>query len=374
MNTASSSRLARQTAEKLIGSRAALQRTPALLGFDGFVDHLYHVVDTRKSATEFTRIKTLKAFGQRVAASAGKSTNLEIVSTGTKVGGNGPIMAFAMSSLGVPVTYCGMTGYPKVHPVFAEFSKRANVLGIAEPAQTDALEFDDGKLLVGKHANVGEVTYENIRKRIGETTWRKLWDAARFVAINNWSMLPHLTATVKRLQTDILSKTTAIRKMLFFDLADPEKRSNADIAAYLKLVAKFQSHHDVTLGLNEKEALQAAKALNVKASGKGEKLMLDLATKITKSLQIHGCVIHPTAYAVAADSQGATAVVAGPYTANPKISTGAGDHFNAGYCIGKLLGCDLAQSLQLGVATSGFFVRQAISPSREQLVRFLQTL
>ncbi|MEZ5405205.1 MAG: hypothetical protein R3F23_03210 [Verrucomicrobiia bacterium] len=77
---------------------------------------------------------------------------------------------------------------------------------------------------------------------------------------------------------------------------------------------------------------------------------------------------------MAADSQGATAVVAGPYTANPKISTGAGDHFNAGYCIGRLLGCDLAQSLQLGVATSGFFVRQAISPSREQLVRFLQTL
>ncbi|MEZ5405204.1 MAG: hypothetical protein R3F23_03205 [Verrucomicrobiia bacterium] len=293
MNTASSSRLARQTAEKLIGSRAALQRTPALLGFDGVVAHLYHVVDTRKSATEFTRLKTLKAFGQRVSTSAGKSANLEVVSMGTKVGGYGPVMAFAMSSLGVPVTYCGMTGYPKVHPVFAEFSKRANVLGVAEPALTDALEFDDGKLFLGKHANVGEVTYENIRKRIGETTWRKLWDAARFVAISNWSMLPHLTTTVKKLQADILAKPAAVRKMLFFDLGDPEKRSNVDISTYLKLVAKFQSHHDVTVGFSEKEALQVAKALNVKASGKGEKLVLDLAVKINKALGTHGCVIHP---------------------------------------------------------------------------------
>lgn len=373
MNTTSSSRLARQTAEKLIGSRAALQRTPALLGFDGFVDHFYHAVDTRKSATEYTRIKTLKAFNQRVAT-AGKAPSFEVVSQGTKIGGNGPTMAFAMSSLGVPVTYCGMTGYPKVNPIFVEFAKRANVLGIAEPAQTDAIEFEDGKLLLGKHANVNEISYENIKKRVGETTWRKLWEAARYVAITNWAMLPHLTATVKKLQTDALAKPSATRKLLFFDLADPENRSNDDISSYLKLAAKFQTQHDVTVGLNEKEAIQVAKALGLKASGKGEKLMLDLATKIRKALDISVCVVHPIAYAVAADAQGATAVVAGPYTANPKVSTGAGDHFNAGYCIGRLLGCELAQSLQLGVATSGFYVRQAISPSREQLVRFLQTL
>ena len=176
------------------------------------------------------------------------------------------------------------------------------------------------------------------------------------------------------LSTEEDMEKTALRKLLFFDLADPEKRSNEDVATYLKLIAKFQVHHDVTIGFNEKEALQVAKALNLKASGKGEKLILDLATKIRKALDIHTCVIHPTAYAVAVDNQGVNAVVAGPYTANPKTSLGAGDHFNAGYCIGRLLGCDLSQSLQLGVATSGFFVRQAISPSREQLVRFLQTL
>ena len=39
-----------------------------------------------------------------------------------------------------------------------------------------------------------------------------------------------------------------------------------------------------------------------------------------------------------------------------------------------LLGLGVAHSLQLAVAASGFYVRHAVSPNREQLVRFLQTL
>lgn len=373
MTTVSSSRLARQTAERLIGSRAALQRTPALLGFDGFVDRIFHAVDSRKSATEYTPIKTLKAFGHRISAAAGKSANVEIVLQHTKLGGNGPIMAFAMSSLGVPVTYTGMTGYPKVHPVFSEFAKRANVLGFADPAETDAYEFSDGKLMVGRHATVADVNFDNIKKRIGDTTWRKLWEAARFVSMNNWTMLPHMTSLWKRVQTDTVAKEPSFRKLMFFDLADPEKRSKPDLIAALRTIAKFQEQHDVILGLNEKESHQVAGVLGAKGSGSGEKLAMDLAAKIREKLKIQVCVVHPVKFAAAADAQGAISVT-GPFTPKPKISTGAGDHFNAGFCIGCLLGCELAQSLQLGVATSGFYVRQATSPSREQLVRFLQTL
>lgn len=373
MTPISSSRLARQTAERLIGSRAALQRTPALLGFDGFVDRIYQVVDSRKSATDFVPVKTLKAFGQRISGAAGKSLNVEIVLQQTKLGGNGPIMAFAMSSLGVPVTYCGMTGYPKVHPVFSEFAKRANVLGFAEPAETDAYEFTDGKLLVGRHATVAEVTFDNIRKRIGDTTWRKLWEAARFVSMNNWTMLPHMTSVWKKIQSETSGKEPAFRKMMFFDLADPEKRAKSDIAAAIKTVAKFQEQNDVILGLNERESHQVGAVLGIKGGGSGEKQIGDLAGKIRERLKLQCVVIHPVKFAAAADANGSYTVV-GPYTPKPRISTGAGDHFNAGFCIGCLLGCEPPQALQLGVATSGFYVRQAASPSREQLVRFLQTL
>jgi hypothetical protein len=39
-----------------------------------------------------------------------------------------------------------------------------------------------------------------------------------------------------------------------------------------------------------------------------------------------------------------------------------------------MLGLDLAQSLQLGVATSGFYVRTAKTPKVADMVKFLKTL
>ncbi len=73
------SRLARQTAERLIGSRAQLLKFQCLLGFDGFVDQIFQVVEQRQSPTKYTPFATAKAFGAKVSAAAGKSANFEIV-------------------------------------------------------------------------------------------------------------------------------------------------------------------------------------------------------------------------------------------------------------------------------------------------------
>ena len=54
--------------------------------------------------------------------------------------------------------------------------------------------------------------------------------------------------------------------------------------------------------------------------------------------------------------------------------TGAGDHFNAGFCLGHLLGGDLDANIHLGVATSGYYVREAASPTLAQLSGFVETL
>jgi sugar/nucleoside kinase (ribokinase family) len=102
-------------------------------------------------------------------------------------------------------------------------------------------------------------------------------------------------------------------------------------------------------------------------------MILELATGIRERLGIHICVVHPTRFAVAASASEAR-LVNGPYIAKPKISTGAGDHFNAGFCCGHLIGCDLTQSLQMGVATSGYYVREGASPDRAQLIEFLRSL
>jgi len=64
--------------------------------------------------------------------------------------------------------------------------------------------------------------------------------------------------------------------------------------------------------------------------------------------------------------------VDGPYIAKPVITTGAGDHFNAGFCLGKLLGFDNEGSVLLGVTTSGYYVRYGQSPGIPEIVTMLR--
>jgi sugar/nucleoside kinase (ribokinase family) len=82
-------------------------------------------------------------------------------------------------------------------------------------------------------------------------------------------------------------------------------------------------------------------------------------------------VLHRVASAMAA-SAGRIDMVDGPYTDKPLITTGAGDHFNAGFVLGKLLGLENAASLLSGVSASGYYVRTGKSPVIGDIVNLLR--
>jgi len=343
----------------------------AFIGLDGFVDEILHVVDKRESAEKYARLPTIARLAERLAGAAGKSTNIELVNQLTKLGGNGPIMANAMASLGLKVSYLGNLGYPNLHPVFADFAKRAEVASIAEPGYTDALEFEDGKVMLGKHQSLKQVSWENIRARYGQDRLAANVTGADLVGFVNWTMYTHMNDIWAAVQREICPMLADSRRKLFIDLADPEKRTREDVLKALELIAAFEKHFDVIFGLNEKESTEIGNHLGLDTSDHSPGGLGKLCGEILKRVGVNTVVIHPTAYALAA-SRDDTAVVEGPFTPKPLITTGAGDHFNAGFCLGKLLGFDNALSLLTGVTTSGFYVRTAKSPGIADLVGMLQ--
>jgi sugar/nucleoside kinase (ribokinase family) len=366
-----STELRTQCADKLRAATTIAQQLTAFVGLDGFVDFILHVVDKRESAEKFTRMETIGQLAERVAGAAGKSTNLELVPEVTKLGGNGPIMANALASFGLRVTYLGILGYPNLHPVFNDFAKIAEVHSIAEPGHTDALEFNDGKVMVGKHASLKEVTWENIEKRYGRERFAAKFGKSDFIGFVNWTMLPYMSDVWEAILTDLCAHNSAPRRRIFFDLADPEKRTTDDIARALRLIGEFQKHFDVILGLNEKEANEIGEVLGVRTGAHTPDAIAVLTADIGARLPIETLVVHPTRYA-AAVSAGKVDLVKGLYTAKPKITTGAGDHFNAGFCLGKLLGFDNVSALLCGVTTSGCYVRTGQSPSITAAAEMMQ--
>lgn len=358
-------------ASRLEAAAGKVPQLSAFIGLDGFVDEILHVVDKRYDADRFDRIPTIRAYADRLAAAAGHSTNVELVNVMTKLGGNGPIMANALASFGLRVSYLGSLGHPALHPVFEPFSHRAEVASISAPGLTDALEFEDGKLIIGKHYTLRDVTWNNICTRYGKDRFALKFASADLVGFVNWTMLPFMSDIWAAIQSELMPGLLGERRRIFFDLADPEKRLPGDIERALELIVRFQSKFDVLLGLNEKEAYEIARVLGLDPSQRDADGLTQLGVEIQKRVPVDTLVIHPVKYALAISAND-TAVVQGPICHKPRITTGAGDHFNSGFCLGKLLGFSNADSVLCGVATSGHYVRTAESPRVTDLTRLMR--
>ena len=368
----SNAALAGEAADFLSSHSDALTGLPSVVGFDGFVDTILHVVDTRESADSYTRLADVSEFGHRIAGVAGMGANFETVPQMVKLGGNGPIMADALLAFGSPVTYIGNLGKPNIHEVFADFAKRAKVISLAEPGYTAAMEFDNGQLMFGRHVSLREVNWENLLQSLPLEQLVTLFRRSTLIALLNWTMLTGMTRIFEELLNKVMPAVNGPRWM-FFDFADPAKRRREDIAKALELMSRFQQHANVIFGMNLREAMQIGDVLGVVPCQETPAAIAAHATRIRYKLGVHTVVIHPTAFAAAADANDTTAAD-GPFVDKPKITTGAGDYFNAGFCAGRMLGAPLGVSLQIGVAASGYYVRTAKSPSVEDLVSFLRSL
>ncbi len=346
-------------------------RLKAFIGLDGFVDEIIHAVDKRDDAETFHRVPTIAKLAERIAAAAGKSTNIELVNQRTKLGGNGPIMANALARLGIKVTYIGSLGYPVMHPVFNEFARRAEVHSIAEAGHTDAVEFEDGKIMLVKSAHLKDVTWQNIQARFSRDKFIEKFSTADLVGFVNWTMIPYMSELWAALLQEFCPNPSATRRKMFFDLADPEKRNAKDILRALNLIAAFERYFEVILGLNEKEAYEIGNVLGLDTKNRTRNGLSTLSREIQRQVPVTALVVHPVTCALAV-AQGQVALVDGPYVEKPLITTGAGDHFNAGFCLGRCLGFEPAACLLLGVTASGFYVRNAQSPSIDDLVEMLR--
>ncbi len=368
MNTKDRATIATEAAVALENFAERAQDTSAVVGFDGFVDSIINVVDKRFDRERYDAVKTIDLFGQRVIDASGESTNFELVVERRKLGGNGPIMANAFASVGLMTTYIGALGRPQVDEVFKEFSHKAECISLAAPATTDALEFEDGKLMLGKLQSMEEVNWERIDEVLGNDTFLQMVTNAAIVAMVNWTMLPAMNeiwrAMLARLTPDPMP-----RPRYFFDLADPSKRTMEDLGEALGLIEQFQNFGDVIIGLNQSEAEQVALALALEVDTQPE----SMAAAIREKMNVAIVVVHPRTGAAAADANG-TAIFKGPFVKEPKISTGAGDHFNAGFCLGQIAELDLAGSLCVGTATSGYYVRNAATPDLSELAEFCRKL
>jgi sugar/nucleoside kinase (ribokinase family) len=357
--------------EKLKQIQQHLQNAPALLankkvaaGFDGFVDSIVKVVNYKSHDAGTVFFRTISEFGSYISSKSGSGFSLESEELVQKIGGNMPIMANALAGMGVGVHCVGAFGVPNIAPAFTGMHTNCNLHSFTNPGFTNAMEFADGKIMLAQMTDLNHSDWNTIKQTIGIEDLTEIFTSADLICLVNWSELDHSNHMWQGLLDDVLAdKTTQHPQQFFFDLSDCSKRRVEAISLAIKLIERFGTYGKVMLSLNRNEANILYKTFV------NDTPPADLQTtgnELFAQLNIGTLIIHNSKISVAWDA-GGIYVNEPVFIAEPKISTGAGDNFNAGYCMGKLLGLDVEASLMMANTTSNIYMNTGVSPGIEAL-------
>lgn len=344
----------------------------ALIGFDGYVDSIYRVVCTRTTQGETQYYHYIADYGQRVIDAAGKSADIEIQQIERRLGGNAPLMAEGVAALGDAVTLVGELGYPQINPCFQTLLPSMKTYSFAEPCQTIALEFTDGKIMMGDMVSSDSINWETIREIVGDDTLNEQIANASLIAVLNWSAHTGVAKIAYEVASLVASLPAEQKRMMFFDLSDPNALSLESLCSYLNMIRDIGTMIPTVLGMNENEARTVIGCLFSEADM--AKDTLDLAHlyghQMLERLHLNSLTIHATAYALGFEAQEMWHAD-GFRIDKPLISTGGGDHYNAAFCHGLLHNLPLPQCLLLGSAASSYYVLNGRSAARNDLKKYL---
>jgi hypothetical protein len=355
---------------KKIEGAATSPSFASVIGFDAFIDTLIQAVDKRSGPNTFVPMKVMNDFAERIFDSAGRSCNIELVPGEAQLGGNAPLMAQGLVHLGSNINLIGVLGEPEIAAPFRPLTNLCKeVYSLGNPSTTDALEFTDGKILLGKMESVLQLDVELLLQKVGKEQLERLLDNCTLLATTNWTMCAHLTEIWNYLADEILPLLGKEKTRWFFiDLADPRKRSKQDLKQALEVLKKFQPSFKVVLGLNASEAMQVLELYGLK-----EDSLEKAARLIQEKAGLDQIVLH-TKQETAAASKENHALIKVPYCEKPKKLTGAGDTFNAGYMWGTVHGFTLQESLYTAIASAGHYIREATPATPKEVISFLKKI
>jgi hypothetical protein len=348
---------------KLIQER--LQNAPSLLisknvsaGLDGFIDSIVKVVNYKEDGGPVF-FNTIEEFGTYISGKKGSGFSLETEELFQRLGGNMPILANAMAQMGAKVDCVGALGLPVVAPAFAAMHPNCNLYSFANPGFTTALEFTDGKMMLAQMTELNHADWNTVKSSIGLDKLHEIFIKSDLVCLVNWSELTHSNAIWKGLQEEVFGlKKDPKPVRFFFDLSDCSKSSPAALRSALDLIRKFKKYGSVTLSLNKNEAQILYKTF-ISQIISAE--LQSIGQHLFNELHLDFLIIHASKMSLAWDEQGVYSNVP-DFISEPFMLTGAGDNFNAGYCMAQLLDLDVESSLILANLVSNIYIKSAKSP------------
>ena len=348
---------------------SSLVEPTAFLGFDACIDIIVRIV-SGKDKNELSEYFTESSnFGEFLVNLNNKSAGVELQTKLSKPGGNMVITGNALGNLGVKTECVGTFGLPEILPVFKSMSENCSLHTIGDTISATALEFDNSKVIMFDPGPYNNLTWQGIKDIIGIEKIKQLVEGKQLVSFLNWSEIENSSQLWEGFLHDVLPYVKLKGHLPFFfsDFSDCSRKSKQDIQFAVSILGRFRNYFIVTLSLNQSEAALIAKALDLDDYNSDEEFI----QKLYRMTNTDILIIHRTKDALAYNGidfeQSPTF-----FCKEPKILTGGGDNFNAGFCYAQFHKLNLVQSLLVANAVSGSYVKTGISPDVNQLLEFLK--
>jgi hypothetical protein len=226
-----------------------------------------------------------------------------------------------------------------------------------------------------------QYNWNHIKQTIGIEKINQASESCKLFALVDWANLPEATDLWQGFLEDIIRPRGKQEQFFLFDLCDPSKKSVQQIDEVLDLISDFSAYGKVTLGMNENEANKTWMVLNGydHAVGNKEVEIPSLQTVgyfIYLAMDIDTLLIHPIDRTLVFKDQNkfkkqSMIELKGNVVTEPKVLTGGGDNLNAGYCLGLLNGFEVHHCMLLGMAASGAYVKNGVSPTVKDIVEYI---
>lgn len=342
------------------------------LGFDGYIDKIQKAVKTR-SRENVDYYPTLTEFAARIDRAAGKSGQVELVTQEIKIGGNAPIMGHALGSAGIKTICLCNAGYPVRNQLYNNLHPDVEILSLGDPAETNALEFNDGKMILSELSTFRKINWDYVKEQIGLEKITDHLSNSAVLALVGWCNPDHATDVWKGILVDVMPNYSE-KDLIFFDLADPTKKNKEDLLEVIDIINSYSKYGKVILGINENETnkLFAILSNEFPENVPEEDDLIKRGKFIYSVMNIEALLIHPVDRSILISKE-EVINLEGKVIEEPKISTGGGDNLNAGFCLGSLLGFSLKECMILGMAMSGAYVQNGKSPDISEIIAYLKT-
>ena len=268
-------------------------------------------------------------------------------------------MAHALASLGYRTVCIGNMDCSSGEDPFLQMHPSCARISTGQVNRTTALEFSDGKIMLGNLTG-SHIGWEDIKRKAGIARLGELVHSCRLIGMVNWSGMLRMNEIIRGfyqellLLLDVKQGEREKKKDIFLDLADPSTRSKDDLRELFGLVKAMTSTVQVTLGMNENEAIKIGQAMGLEEGD-----LVKRGETIRSALDLYQVVIHTHDFVVGCRAE-QTEKIANQRIDHPVSTTGAGDHFNAGFCMGLLEKKSLKECMELGRAAAFQYVSTGV--------------